>query len=254
MVTPTNPLISIITVVYNSQKYLEGTIKSILRQSDNNFEYIVVDGGSTDGTVMLLKKYDKDIDKWISEPDDGLYHAMNKALKMASGIYVWFVNSGDKIYCDKTIELLSKIAKDNSFPDVIYGETVIIDEHDKEIGLRRLKPPLNLTWESLINGLVVCHQSFIVKKDNAPLYELKYKISADYDWVMKCLKSAETICNTKLYLSRYLDNGLSKNNIRRALRERFNIMVKNFGFFKTLAVHVVITFRFLYFVIKHKRF
>jgi len=248
------PLISIITVVYNSYKFLEGTIESISKQTHKNFEYIIVDGGSTDGTLDLIKKHDASIDKFVSEPDNGLYDAMNKALQMAEGVYVWFINSGDKIYENETIAFLSQLAEKENYPDVMYGETIIIDEADNEIGLRRLRPPQNMTWKSLINGLVVCHQSFLVKKEKAPLYNLKLKIAADYDWILKCLKNAATVVNTQLYLSRYLDNGLSKNNIKKALRERFGIMVKNYGLLNTMFNHILIGFRFFTYVFKYKRF
>ncbi len=249
-----NPLISIITVVYNSQQFLEGTIQSIQAQSSNNFEYIIIDGGSTDGTLDIINQYSEVVTHFISEPDKGLYDAMNKGLRIASGDYIWFVNSGDKIYDEDTITLIESIANQYKTPDVIYGETMIIDEDDKIIGMRRLKTPDKLSWKNLINGLVVCHQSIIVKRSIAPCYNLKYRISADYDWILNSLKSSNWVENSGLIVSRYLDNGLSKNNIPRALKERFVIMVKNFGFFATIANHFLIAFRFFNFLIKNRRY
>ncbi len=248
------PLISIITVVYNSEKYLENTILSIAEQNNDALEYIIIDGGSKDNTLNIISKHADHIQKTISEPDKGLYDAMNKGLQMAEGKYVWFINSGDKLYSDSTFTKLQEIIETQNFPDIIYGETIIIDENDEEIGLRRLKTPENLTWKSLINGLVVCHQSFIVKRSIANTYNLNYKIAADYDWVLKGLKKATTVCNSKLILSRYLDNGLSKNNIPKALSERFVIMVKTYGFFKTSLNHILIGIRFFSFLIRNKRF
>jgi len=248
------PLISIITVVYNSQQFLEATIQSIALQQSSNFEYIIIDGGSTDGTLDIIHRYPEVITHWISEPDKGLYDAMNKGLRMASGEYVWFINSGDKIYEDITISLLEAIANQNSQPDVIYGETVIIDAEEKEIGMRRLSTPDILTWEKLIDGLVVCHQAILVKRTLAPFYNTKYKISADYDWILTALKSAKQIENSRLILAKYLDNGLSKNNIPRALKERFQVMNRNFGFAKTTANHILIASRFFKFVIRNRRF
>jgi glycosyltransferase involved in cell wall biosynthesis len=84
------PLVSIITVVYNSERFLEKTIKSIINQTYSNVEYILIDGASTDGTVDIIKIYEKFISKWISEKDNGLYDAMNKAIEMATGDYLWF--------------------------------------------------------------------------------------------------------------------------------------------------------------------
>ena len=146
------PLISIITVVYNSEKYLEKTILSIAEQNNDALEYIIIDGGSKDNTLKIISKHADHIQKTISEPDSGLYDAMNKGLQMASGEYVWFINSGDKLYSNNTFVKLQEIIESQNFPDIIYGETVIIDENDQEIGLRRLKTPENLTWKSLING------------------------------------------------------------------------------------------------------
>lgn len=249
-----NPLISIITVVYNSEKYLEKTILSIAEQNSTNIEYIIIDGGSSDNTINIIQKHKQHIQKNISEPDNGLYDAMNKGLEMASGEYVWFINSGDEIYDTSTVESIAQIAERENFPDVIYGETVIIDENEQEIGPRRLKTPETLNWKSLIDGLVVCHQSFIVKRSIAPKYNLKYKIAADYDWVLKCLKNSKNVYNSKLILSRYLDNGFSKNNIPKALSERFLIMTKNFGFLKTTLNHILISVRFFRFLIRNKRF
>ncbi|MDD2412204.1 MAG: glycosyltransferase family 2 protein [Bacteroidales bacterium] len=249
-----NPFISIITVVYNSDKYLEKTILSIAKQNSTIVEYIIIDGGSKDDTINIIQKHKQHIQKSISEPDNGLYDAMNKGLEMASGEYVWFINSGDKIYDTSTVESIAKIAQSQNFPDVIYGETIIIDENEQEIGPRRLKVPKNLSWKSLIDGLVICHQSFIVKRNIAPKYNLKYKIAADYDWILKCLKNSKNVYNSKLILSRYLDNGFSKNNIPKALSERFVIMIKNYGFIRTTLNHILISFRFFSFLIRNKRF
>lgn len=249
-----NPFISIITVVYNSDKYLEKTILSIAKQNSTIVEYIIIDGGSKDDTINIIQKHKQHIQKSISEPDNGLYDAMNKGLEMASGEYVWFINSGDKIYDTSTVESIAKIAQSQNFPDVIYGETIIIDENEQEIGPRRLKVPKNLSWKSLIDGLVICHQSFIVKRNIAPKYNLKYKIAADYDWILKCLKNSKNVYNSKLILSRYLDNGFSKNNIPKALSERFVIMIKNYGFIRTTLNHILISFRFFSFLVRNKRF
>ena len=254
MIMPNKPLISIITVVYNSVNFLEGSIKSIALQDSKNFEHIIVDGGSTDGTLELIHRYENQIHQWISEPDKGLYDAMNKGIRMARGEYIWFINSGDKLYENQTISKIEVIVELNSMPDIVYGETVIIDENDIEIGLRRLKTPQNLSVKSLFNGLVVCHQSFIIKRNIASEYNLKYKIAADYDWVLKALKSSKTIVNSNLILSRYLDNGFSKNNIPKALKERFGIMAKEFGWFKTALKHIVIGTRFFTYFLKNRRF
>src|SRR5690606_11240452 len=97
-----HPKLSVITIVYNNIKDIERTIISVIKQSYNNIEYIIVDGASTDGTVDVIKKYDQEISKWISEPDSGIYNAMNKGLALATGDYVLFMNSVDEIYNSNT--------------------------------------------------------------------------------------------------------------------------------------------------------
>jgi hypothetical protein len=246
-----SPKISIITVVYNGEKVLERTIESILNQSFRDIEYIIIDGSSTDGTIDIIEKNKNVISQWISEPDGGLYDAMNKGLRIARGEYVIFLNAGDQFY-EKTT--LSRIFDFQGDSDIFYGETMMVDETDKEIGLRRLKSPEVLSWKSLINGMLVCHQSFIVHRELAPEYNLKYKIAADYAWMLECLKRSKSIINTHIIISRFLEGGLNKSNILTALKERFGVMIKHYGLLKTIGIHVLIGLRFSWFVIQRRRF
>jgi len=139
-------------------------------------------------------------------------------------------------------------------PDIIYGGTLMIDEQQNEIGDRRLKPPLNLTWKSFRQGMVVCHQSIIVKRDLAPEYDLEYRFSADIDWAIRATKSATQIHNSKLILSRFLEGGLTRHNLRAGLKERFRIMTRFYGFFPTVLRHFLFGIRLTNFYLKHKRF
>ncbi len=247
------PKISVITVVFNGKDTLEKTIASVAAQTYSNVEYIVVDGGSNDGTVELIKKFGDVITTWISGPDGGIYDAMNKGIGLATGEYLWFINSGDEIYDAHTLERIFNI-HNLPFYDIYYGDTVMIDAEGNEIGGRRLKPPANLTWKDLRNGMLVSHQSIIVAKKIAPLYNTKYKFSADFEWVLVSLKRADRVINTHQILSRFLEGGITYQNIPEGLKERFSIMTKYFGFVPTLLNHIVIGSRFLYFLIKNKRF
>jgi len=171
---------------------------------------------------------------------------------MASGDYVMFLNAGDFFYNN---EVLSTIFSDNKpVSDIYYGETMIIGQDGRDIGMRRLKTPEELSWKSLIDGMLVCHQSFIVKKAICRNYNEKYKIAADYDWMMHCLKNANTIFNTHLIISKFLDGGLNKHNIRKALWERFQIMIKNYNFFLVVLNHFRIGYRFAVSYYKNRRF
>ena len=248
-----SPVISIITIVYNGVKTLQKTIDSIACQSYSNIEYIIVDGGSDDGTVDLIKSNEYSVSKWISESDDGLYDAMNKGLKMATGDFVWFINSGDEVYESLSIE---KMVENFglTWPDVIYGDTVMIDVDGNEIGERRLQPPSDLKWKDFRNGMLVSHQSILVSKKIAKLYNTNYRFSADFEWCLQALKDARLVHNSKQTLSRFLDGGLTKQNIVPGLRERFDIMRRYFGLFPTMYRHIPIGIRFLFYVIKNKRF
>ena len=200
-----SPKFTIITITYNAARWLERTVLSILSQSYPNIEYVVIDGGSTDGTVDIIKQYAPGISFWVSEPDKGLYDAMNKGLRHATGDYVWFINAGDTLQTADTLQrVVMKISKKKSLPDIIYGETAIVDARGRMIGMRRLHAPKELTWKSFRMGMLVCHQSFIVKRAIAPEYDLQYRLSADYDWGIRCMKRARVSYNSKSGWTNYL--------------------------------------------------
>lgn len=246
------PAISIITVVFNGVQFIEATIQSIINQTSKDFEYIIIDGGSTDGTIDIIRKYDDHISKWISEPDNGLYDAMNKGIELASGDFLWFINAGDEIY---NSEVIHKFITENfTQADIIYGEALIIDEDRNDVGMRRQKAPEVLTWKSFNIGMVVSHQSILIRKSIAPLYNLQYKCSSDIDWIIKSLKSSGKTINSKMILSRFMDGGRSKHTILSNLKERFSIMVENYGLFSTIINHFRIAFRFIFFVLRYRRF
>jgi len=251
-VSKNSPKISVITVVYNAVDLLERTIVNILAQTYSQIEYIVIDGGSTDGSLDIIKKYSNQIDKWISEPDKGLYDAMNKGISMATGNWVWFINAGDLIYSENTSsKMFDKFGFDG---DIYYGDTMLVDDQYQEIGLRRLRPPEKLTWKSFQNGMQVCHQSILVKRNLADMFDMKYPHSADFDWVIKALKKTDNIINTSMILSAFLDGGQSKQTIKPSLRERFDSMCKHYGLIPSVIRHIPISFRFIYFYLRNKRF
>ncbi|MCL1937782.1 MAG: glycosyltransferase [Candidatus Azobacteroides sp.] len=236
-------LFSIITVTYNASRWIERTIQSVVSQTYPHIEYIIVDGNSTDETLEVVKEYESAITRWISEPDRGLYDAMNKGLKLASGDYVWFINAGDTIYSDDTVQkIVDRLADDR--PDVIYGETEIVNAQGDSMGMRRLKAPQNLSWKSFRMGMLVCHQSFLVKRTIAEPYDLQYRFTADYDWCIRCLKQANTVLNTHLILSQFLEAGLSAANRKESLKERYRIMCDNYGKIPTQIRHFWFALRF----------
>lgn len=240
------PVFSIITVTYNAAPLLERTIKSVLGQSEaGKVEYLIIDGGSTDGTADIIKRYESGLAYWASEPDEGLYYAMNKGLQQATGDYVWFMNAGDVIHASCVVEKLTEIVKTES-PDVIYGETNIVDKEGNFVSERRLKAPAILTWKSFKMGMLVCHQSFLVKRTIAPLYNVMYRFSADFDWCIRSMKKAAMISNANMILSDYLEEGLTTSNRKASLKERFEIMKRNYGVVIVISLHVWFTLRYLW--------
>jgi glycosyltransferase involved in cell wall biosynthesis len=239
------PLVSIITVVYNGANTIEKTILSIIQQTYKNIEYIIIDGNSKDSTLEIIKKYDSKISYWKSEPDKGLYDAMNKGIAASTGDYVWFINSGDLIDANDTLE---KVVNQNSGADVFYSDTYVINENGEKIGLlsdlTHNNAPLSLTWKDMQRGMVVCHQSFIVKKSIAPLFDTKYRYSADIDWIIKCLKKAKAIVHSKTILSDFLVGGISQQQMKNGMWERYEILKNHFGLVKNFINHIFIAYRY----------
>jgi glycosyltransferase involved in cell wall biosynthesis len=235
------PKITIITVVYNGKALIERTIKSVISQTYLNIEYLILDGGSTDGTLELAESLGKNIALISSGKDKGIYDAMNKGLKLATGDYVLFLNAGDELNDSNT---LSKVFSLSPGADVYYGNTQVSDIDGKVLGERRLSPPMHMNWKSLKYGMCVSHQSFIAKRSLCPEYNLNYLISADVDWVIQILKRSEKIYNTHMVISRFLEGGASNKRRKKALLERFKIMSKHYGFFPTVWNHIFILFRY----------
>ena len=233
------PLFSIITVTYHAESVLEETILSVVSQTYHNIEYIIVDGASKDRTLSIVNKYRDKIQAVVSEPDKGLYDAMNKGLKMAKGEYVCFLNAGDTFHEDDTLQLIvHQLNKSNVLPDVIYGETALVDAQRHFVRMRRLQTPDTLNWKSFRQGMLVCHQAFIAKRALADTYDLNYRFSADFDWCIRVMKKASLLHNTRLTLIDYLDEGMTTKNRKASLKERFRIMAKHYGYISTVLHHI----------------
>ena len=241
------PLFSIITVTYNAEKWIERTLLSVLSQTYPNIEYIVIDGASKDGTMEIAGRYASGITCLKSEPDKGIYDAMNKGIQQATGDYIWFLNAGDALHnADTVYRIVQRIEKRGILPDVIYGETSIVDAEGRSMGLRRLKAPNRLTWKSFRMGMLVCHQSFIAKREKAPLFDLNYRLVADYDWCIQCLKRADSIHNSRRVLSDFLEQGMSSVHRKDSLKERYTVMCKYYGKIPTLLLHGWFAVRFYF--------
>lgn len=243
-----HPKFSIITVTYNAEKVLEDTIQSVIFQTYRNVEYIIVDGASKDHTLEIVNKYHNRINKVISEPDKGLYDAMNKGIQLATGDYLCFLNAGDKFHDSETLQKVVHTLKGQELPDVIYGETAIVDEEGHFLHMRRLSTPAHLNWKSFKQGMLVCHQAFFANRELAinRLYDLQYRFSADFDWCIRIMKKAKCLHNTRLTLIDYLNEGMTTKNHKASLKERFCIMAKHYGLISTILHHGWFVIRLFY--------
>jgi len=248
------PVFSIITVVYNGESLLPGTIDSVQDQSYPHIEYIVVDGASKDNSLKIIQQYAVEMPnlRYISEPDMGLYDAMNKGLRMATGDYVWFLNCGDHLHAADTVEKVAsppvslQKGEQGEMADVFYGETLLVNDARQpagtmsELSTRHL--PAHLHWRDYLNGMLVVHQSFIPRRELVPEY-LLHNLCADYDWCIRILKKSRNTVHTSLILTDYLMGGMSKQHHQQSLRDRFEVMRTHFGLPLTLAAHGWIVLR-----------
>ena len=214
------PKFSIITVTYNAEAVLEDTIQSVISQTYHHVEYIIVDGASKDSTLSIIDRYRDRITRIVSEPDKGLYDAMNKGIRLATGDYLCFLNAGDSFHEDDTLQQMVRSISGNELPDVLYGETELVDKEGHFIRMRRLAAPEVLTWRSFKQA-----------------YDLQYRFSADFDWCIRVMKKARTLHNTHLTLIDYLEEGMTTQNRQASLRERFRIMARHYGLMSTVAHH-----------------
>lgn len=243
------PSLSVITVVYNGARDIERTMLSVLNQTYPNIEYVVVDGLSGDGTLEIVEKYSDRI-KLVSEKDHGIYDAMNKGLKLATGDYVLFMNAGDQIYAPETV---TKVFASADQADIYYGETEMIDDKGESLGRRRHKAPEKFTWKSFKYGMSVSHQAIYIRRTLTEPYSVRYHLSADIDWIIRAAKKAKKIVKVDGYVAKYLIGGMSKKKHRQSLLERYAIMNRYYGALPTLLYHLVIAFNLGSYWLKHKR-
>ena len=244
---PDHPLFSIITVTYNADATVGCTVRSVAAQTCDLFEHIIIDGASTDDTLKTVTHEAGDSYTPIihSEPDHGLYDAMNKGIRMAQGDYLIFLNAGDKFHSPHTLQHLANLALDNDFPGVIYGQTDIVDNDGHRIGSRHLTAPETLTLQSFAEGMVVCHQAFIALRVLAQEYDTRWRFSADYEWCIRVLQRSRRNLYTPKVLIDYLAEGMTTRNLRRSLMERYKIMCYYYGFRSTTLRHIPFLFRFI---------
>lgn len=239
--------VSIVTITYNAARTLQRTLDSVACQTYADIEHLIIDGASKDDTVAIAERYKAMSRHEVviqSEPDKGLYDAMNKGLQKATGDYLVFLNAGDTLYAPDTIETVVKPTANSQQPiAVIYGDTAITDAEGNFLHLRTHRPPEQLTWKSFKQGMLVCHQAFYVLTSLARQipYDLQYRHSADVDWCIRIMREAErqqlALVNTHAILANFEEGGDTTQHHRDSLKERFKIMMHHYGLIQTVVMH-----------------
>ena len=226
------PLITVITVVFNDAVSIEKTMLSVLNQTYDNVEYIVVDGGSKDGTLDIIRQYDHAIDYWISEKDAGIYDAMNKGIRLASGGWVNFMNSGDLFYITTTLEkIVYKFRKKYS---IVYGDVQVFSKKHLFNEMKIARP---VTAKNLIMKLPICHQAtFVTLKafKEVGLYDTKYELCGDHDWLLKALIAGHKAKYVNQCIVLYNQDGVSSMSIFKLQRERLTLALLHFNDLKPM--------------------
>jgi glycosyltransferase involved in cell wall biosynthesis len=237
--------ISIVTITYNAARTLQRTLDSVACQTYDDIEHLIIDGASKDETIAIAERYKVESHHEVviqSEPDKGLYDAMNKGIARAKGDFVWFINAGDEIYAPETLAQVAEAAKDET--DIVYGKACIVNAEGVKVSEHHKPTPANLQRKHLLNGLVVCHQAIIVRRSIADKYNTDYRICADYEWVVKAVTASRKNAYLDEYVCKFLTEGVSQKQRKRAWKERFHIMCAHFGVLPTLWAHFVIVLKY----------
>lgn len=207
------PLITVITVVFNGEKHLEDTIRSIISQTYENIEYVIVDGGSSDRTLDIIEKYEYTIDYWVSEKDNGIYDAMNKGLHLAMGEWVNFMNADDYFF---SVEVVDRVAKEvrnleKNF-SIVYGPLNLIS--DSGVSLDVISTPSDQAKSQMSHRLSIPHQSQFSRLSaikEIGFFDNTYRVSGDYEFTIRLLKNYECYFIGDLMVACMRTGGISSN-------------------------------------------
>ena len=225
------PFFSVLTICKNSKNFIQGCLNSINKQSFKDYEHIICDGNSSDGTIEIINKYKKENTKLFIEKDESLYHALNKGIEKCSGKYIVILHSDDKFFSNNVLENLNKEIISNDFPIIIIANIVYINS--KGAILRRWKSDLPST-KKIKRGWMAPHTGLVLKRKIAKLvgpYDTNFKISADYAYELRLFQNyKKNIMLSKVTLTAMRIGGLSNRNIRCIIRktlEDFKVMRNN---------------------------
>ena len=247
--------ITYVTITFNAASVLQRTLDSVLQQDYPDIVHLIIDGSSTDDTLKMVDDYIERSNaaenghriQVMSEPDEGIYDAMNKGLRSLDGDYVCFLNAGDFLPAPDTVSKIvahiSLVVGDGNMPAVAYGDTDIVDGEGRFLHHRRLAPPEHLTWKSFRQGMLVCHQAFYARTDFAIAtpYDRQYRYSADVDWCIRVMKAAAKenvpLHNLHMVVVNYTQEGQTTLHHRESLWERYRVMERHYGRIQTFFLH-----------------
>ena len=252
--------ITYVTITYQAAKVVQRTLDSVLAQDYSEITHLIIDGASTDGTIEMVNDYIERSNAagnghkvlLMSEPDKGIYDAMNKGLRSLDGDYVCFLNAGDYLPAPDTVSRIINAVADSQLPAVLYGDTDIVDGEGNFLHHRRLAPPENLTWKSFRHGMLVCHQAFYARTDFAIAtpYNQKYRYSADVDWCIRIMKAAAKenvpLLNLHRVVANYTQEGETTLHHRESLIERYKVMESHYGRISTFLMHCWFVVRYVF--------
>ena len=224
---PAKPKFSVITVCFNCASMIERTLKSVADQTDADFEYIVVDGGSTDGTLDIIKRHSNTISNLVSEPDRGIYDAMNKGVKLASGDLVIFMNAGDTFASSDTLSKISASAEPDA--TVIYGDVIKTDSSGNEF-IKKAEKPHNS------HRMFFCHQSSLTSR-KALLkhqFDLVHPYSADFKLIKQLYRQGAKFQQLEFPIARFDSSGVSNTKRSTALADNLKVLRETDTFFSLI--------------------
>lgn len=222
--------ISIVTVCLNAAHCIENAVQSVLSQTYEDIEYIIIDGNSHDKTLDVVNKYRDRISKIVSEKDNGIYDAMNKGIKIAKGDVLYFLNSDDKLYDEDVVSNIVKIFLQNPDAGIVYGNVKQISLYE---GAKVIKHPITISKKEDFLKQSIFHQSIFTKKwvfEEVGVFHPAYKIYADYDWLLRAFSRSIKMVFVNRNIAFYDLQGMSYKNFKQAKKEKFNIIYKNFSF------------------------
>jgi glycosyltransferase involved in cell wall biosynthesis len=227
----TVPLITVVTVVYNGAKHLEQAIKSVVNQTYKNIEYIVIDGGSTDGTLDIIKQYENHIAYWVSEPDNGIYHAMNKGIEKASGEFIGILNADDWY----EPEVMEKVAKKiNNLEGDVEDRVIYCDYYNYDEELSTALKTRQTSEMKYWKGMTVSHQSMFIHRtiyEKLGFYSLEYYFASDYEYFLRMMKAGIRFEKLDFNGINFRIGGTSTRYMNRSISEVSRIIRKYFGVF-----------------------